>query len=100
GARARYLERRASRRRRARAPAPTVFRGDAWWRGTATRATATQALAMATRRQLAPQKDALDRAAIARRLGGVWKDRTDLGNTRRFVRRLRKHSRRRRLRLG
>ena len=46
------------------------------------------------------QKDAIDKAAIARRLAGVWKDRSDLGNTGRFVRRLRKDSRRRRLGLG
>ena len=36
------------------------------------------------------QAGAVDKAAIARRLAGMWKDRTDLGDTDRFVRRLRK----------
>ena len=44
------------------------------------------------------QAGAVDKAAIARRLAGMWKDRTDLGDTGRFVRTLRKGSRRRKLR--
>ena len=40
---------------------------------------------------------ALDKPAMARRLAGIWKDRTDLGDTGRFVRRLRKGTGRRRL---
>ena len=44
------------------------------------------------------QTGTLDRAAMARRLAGIWKDRTDLGDTGRFVRRLRQGTRRRRLR--
>ena len=40
----------------------------------------------------------LDKAAVARRLAGIWNDRTDLGDTGRFVRTLRKGSRRRKLR--
>ena len=46
------------------------------------------------------QTGVLDKAAMARRLAGIWKDRADLGDTRRFVRRLRKGTRRRRLRLA
>ena len=41
----------------------------------------------------------LDKAAIARRLAGIWKDRTDLGDTGRLVRRLRQSTGRRRRRL-
>ena len=46
------------------------------------------------------QTGALDKGTMARRLAGIWKDRTDLGDTGRFVRRLRKGTRRRRLRLA
>ena len=46
------------------------------------------------------QTGALDKTAMARRLGGIWKHRTDLGDTGRLVRRLRKGTRRRRPRLG
>ena len=46
------------------------------------------------------QKDAIDKTAMARRLAGLWKNRADLGDTGRLVRRLRKDSRRRRLRLA
>ena len=38
---------------------------------------------------------ALDKAAIARRLSGIWKDRADLGDTGTLVRRLRKGTGRR-----
>ena len=40
---------------------------------------------------------ALDKVAMARKLGGLWKNRTDLGDTGRFIRRLRKSTRRRKL---
>ena len=46
------------------------------------------------------QADAFDKAAMARRLAGIWKDRTDLGGTGGFVRRLRQGTGRRRLRRG
>jgi ribbon-helix-helix CopG family protein len=46
------------------------------------------------------RQGALDKVAIARRLAGVWKDRTDLGSTASLVRKLRKDARRQRLRRG
>ena len=46
------------------------------------------------------RSDALDKVAMARRLGGIWKDRADLGDTGRFVRKLRTGTRRRKLRLA
>ncbi len=45
------------------------------------------------------RNDAFDKLAIARRLTGTWKDRSDLGSTARLVRSLRKDTRRRRLKL-
>jgi hypothetical protein len=45
-------------------------------------------------------KEAIDHAALARQLGGVWKDRRDLGETRAYVRRLRTDTRRRRSKSG
>jgi len=45
-------------------------------------------------------KEAIDRGALARQLGGVWKDRGDLGETRAYVRRLRTDTRRRRSKNG
>ena len=45
-------------------------------------------------------KEKIDKAELARQLGGVWKDRKDLGGTKRYVRRLRADTRRQRLKNG
>jgi hypothetical protein len=45
-------------------------------------------------------KDQINKAEVVRRLGGIWKNRSDLGVTRKYVRRLRKDSRGRRLKIG
>jgi len=46
------------------------------------------------------RKKTLDKAALAREIAGLWKDRKDLGSTDRLIRRLRKGSRMERLKLG
>ena len=45
-------------------------------------------------------KQSLDKSALARQIAGLWKDRKDLAATPRFIRRLRKGSRAKRLKLG
>ena len=45
-------------------------------------------------------KKAVDKAALARQIAGLWKHRRDLGKTVRLIRRLRTDSRRERLKLG
>ena len=42
----------------------------------------------------------VDKVALARQLVGIWRDRKDLRNTDRVLRRWRKGTRRRRLRIG
>jgi len=55
-------------------------------------------------RQCVPEKfgakKSVDKAALARQIAGLWKHRKDLGKTDRLIRRLRKDSRRERLKLG
>lgn len=46
------------------------------------------------------RKEKIDKAELARQLGGLWKNRRDLGETRKYVRRLREDTRRRRLKIG
>jgi hypothetical protein len=46
------------------------------------------------------RKEELDKAALAREIGGVWKGRKDLKSIDRQVRRLRRDTRSKRLRLG
>jgi len=46
------------------------------------------------------QKERIDKVELVRQLGGLWKNRTDLGDTKKYVRRLRKDTRRRRLKIG
>jgi len=45
-------------------------------------------------------KKTVDKAALARQLAGLWRQRRDLGKTVRLIRRLRTDSRRERLKLG
>jgi len=45
-------------------------------------------------------KEKINKAELARQLGGVWKDRKDLGGTKQYVRRLRTDTRRQRLKNG
>jgi hypothetical protein len=51
------------------------------------------------REKFGPKK-ALDKAALARQIAGIWSDRKDLGRTDRLIRRLRKGTRSERLKLG
>lgn len=44
-------------------------------------------------------KHNLDQTALVRELAGIWKDRKDLRNAERFIRKLRKGTRRRRLKI-
>ena len=46
------------------------------------------------------RKENIDKAELARQLGGVWKNRKDLGETKKYVRRLRRDTRRERLKDG
>ena len=46
------------------------------------------------------QKEPLDKALLAKQIGGLWKTRKDLGRTDRLIRKLRKSSRGERLKLG
>ena len=46
------------------------------------------------------EKLTLDKTALARRVAGIWKNRRDLGSTDKYVRRLRKDTRRARLKIG
>ena len=46
------------------------------------------------------EKKAIDKAALARQIAGLWKNRKDLGETDRLIRRLRKDSRRERPKVG
>jgi hypothetical protein len=45
-------------------------------------------------------KEKINRAELARELGGVWKGRQDLGETEKYLRKLRSDTRRKRLRNG
>lgn len=45
-------------------------------------------------------KENIDKAALAGELAGIWKGRKDLADAQAFVRRLRKDTRRRRLKIG
>lgn len=42
----------------------------------------------------------VDRVALTRQVAGIWKNRRDLGDTGKYVRRLRKDTRRQRLKIG
>jgi hypothetical protein len=46
------------------------------------------------------RKEKIDKPALARQLGGVWKNRKDLGETKKYVRGLRTDTRRQRLKNG
>ena len=46
------------------------------------------------------RKENVDKSELARRVGGVWKNRTDLGDTGKYLRRLRKDTRRRGMKLA
>ena len=46
------------------------------------------------------RKENIDKVELARQLGGVWKNRKDLGETKKYVRRLRRDTRRERLKDG
>ena len=45
-------------------------------------------------------KQNVDKVALAEQVAGVWKNRRDLGDTDKYVRRLRKDTRRERLKIG
>ncbi len=45
-------------------------------------------------------KESINKAELARQLGGLWKHRKDLGSTKQYVRRLRADTRRQRLKNG
>jgi hypothetical protein len=45
-------------------------------------------------------KETIDKAELARRLGGLWKNRKDIGDTQKYVRKFRTDTRRQRLKNG
>jgi hypothetical protein len=46
------------------------------------------------------RKEKIDKAELARQLGGLWKNRKDLGETKQYLRALRTDTRRQRLKNG
>ena len=57
--------------------------------------TVSQLVRECIREKFAEKKD-IDKVALALQVGGIWKDRQDLGDTAIYVRRLRKDTRRQR----
>lgn len=64
------------------------------------RGTTVSALVRECVREKFAERQSVDKVALTRQIAGIWKHRRDLGETGKYVRRLRKDTRRERLKTG